>query len=729
MHVLRNNDYTDDIWEYFDPTVKFIDFQEIHVLQAGDSLIIRYNKKVYETLETLPNSSTFVIILYGFPSVDEKTDIGDHFLFTRKQSLHEGVQRYSNEFCQYIPELPFITQYIDNDHDKSSSSSSSSIGIAIDSEWNSQLIYVKLQALVSEIMNMYSDVIIHFICIDTDNNAEMIRNLQQHFSNSVYFEYTRHNTSEMLQYINNLDYVISGNYYISILSMHVGIPTISLSTGDMCYLETDLNGFHLTLPNNGDGVSVCNIPIYEVLKAISMIHKDNHTHLYTELYSNVYTDLKNTGNTIENTENIIGDTWDIVGIGSTGDIGTIDKNVFDNQDYKFIKRSTPPYYISSKDREDLVTSIIDTISSSSNEKQKLLAGDRLIIRNPDDKTVRNIVSEILWMITGDPHGFMFKDIASDLLIGPFNVLLHKYTSIFAKVSKKRDNILNSSCFNGEILIDTSGIIIDMYTEKTFKWNKDFYMKKGIIPFKTPWIGYIHHEYEFDKLQNNPLFIESLKVCKHIVKVFNVCKPIYTPAFGFTLQRFHENRRKYLINITSNPSNVSDFYEIHVSEKSWVHSKCITKSIQPAMYSLPLIAQEDQPIQLTGNEIMYETMIYKIIKKLLNNVTIIETIDSHHLSELLSNNIVFIEYIETSLVMFDIITCIIRNTPVILIKNSVTVSLLGENYPLYYNAQANIETYLTNTDYIDEAYMYLLNLDKTPFTHTYFSKYMSRLCTI
>jgi hypothetical protein len=678
MFVLANNDYTDDIWEYFDPSVKFI--EEARNLKDTDSVLIRYTPCIYTFLENLKDY-TCTVVLYGFKVSDITTDIGDHFVFTNRKSFNEGVSRYTREFCQYLPELPLITQKV-IDTDITHQSTSTNVGIIFNSAWDTPLMINKVTSLILGIQDMYSNVIINFICIDTESSSSIaVRDLHKTHNNSVYFEYTRHKVTELLQFMNSLDIIISGNYHASLLSLHLGIPTISLSTEEMHYIETDFNGCHITLPSNNE--IPCNIPIYEILKAISNIKTETFLDLYTETFN--YTD--------------------------------------DN--FRFHKRTTAPFYISSKDRESMIHSIIESVSSITGQSSiSLHSGDRLMVNDPCETTLNSITQEILYIITGDPYGPLFSSVKNDLFIGPFKSLLCKFITIYYLKFNKPKNVINGSCFSGDFP-DKQDCILDMYVEKTFNWNRDFYMKKGIIPYKTPWIGYIHHESTLDKLQSNPFFIESLKTCKRLIKSSELPKPISIPMLTFSIQRFHDNKTKKLINITSNPSNVSDFYELYISGHSWVYEKCLTKSIHPSKFSLPLIAQLDQPIQFTGSEtVLYgSSMMYTIIKKLLNNVSIIHTENMNHFDDLLSNNVVFIEYQEDSLVLFDVISCIVRNTPVIIKKNDVTVSLLGEYYPLYYTEE-NIEEIMVNTQYLDITYEYLTNLDKTPFTNAYFEKYIS-----
>ena len=69
----------------------------------------------------------------------------------------------------------------------------------------------------------------------------------------------------------------------------------------------------------------------------------------------------------------------------------------------------------------------------------------------------------------------------------------------------------------------TGILTDLYTDGTFHWNEHLYAAQGIIPFKQPWIGFIHHtahptynEYNLQNLFKKETFLLSLNFCKAII---------------------------------------------------------------------------------------------------------------------------------------------------------------------------------------------------------------------
>lgn len=76
------------------------------------------------------------------------------------------------------------------------------------------------------------------------------------------------------------------------------------------------------------------------------------------------------------------------------------------------------------------------------------------------------------------------------------------------------NMLNS-------LYNKNGILCDVYIDGTFLWNEDIYLAQGILPFKKPWIGFIHHtpmggDNNLYKLFSKNSFQLSLQHCKGLI---------------------------------------------------------------------------------------------------------------------------------------------------------------------------------------------------------------------
>ena len=65
--------------------------------------------------------------------------------------------------------------------------------------------------------------------------------------------------------------------------------------------------------------------------------------------------------------------------------------------------------------------------------------------------------------------------------------------------------------------------IDLFVDKTFHWNSDFYKSKGIIPYRQPWVGCIQNTFSnyndnftVGLLLQKPDFLSSLPFCACLI---------------------------------------------------------------------------------------------------------------------------------------------------------------------------------------------------------------------
>jgi Polysaccharide pyruvyl transferase len=71
------------------------------------------------------------------------------------------------------------------------------------------------------------------------------------------------------------------------------------------------------------------------------------------------------------------------------------------------------------------------------------------------------------------------------------------------------------------LYNRKGILCDVYVDGTFLWNEETYLAQGVLPFKKPWIGFIHHtpmggDNNLYKLFAKKSFQLSLQHCKGLI---------------------------------------------------------------------------------------------------------------------------------------------------------------------------------------------------------------------
>jgi polysaccharide pyruvyl transferase WcaK-like protein len=150
--------------------------------------------------------------------------------------------------------------------------------------------------------------------------------------------------------------------------------------------------------------------------------------------------------------------------------------------------------------------------------------------------------------------------------------------------------------------DTSSLYLDLYLDRTFHWKKNVLKMVDIIPYRNPWMGFIHHTFDqtFSTYNNvvmfqDPDFIISLQYCKGIfvlsdylkiqiedifskkklnIPVYSVMHPTETENIPlFTFQKFLDNPDKKIVHIGGWLRNIFSFYQLNIpTELSFAYPK-------------------------------------------------------------------------------------------------------------------------------------------------------------
>ena len=66
----------------------------------------------------------------------------------------------------------------------------------------------------------------------------------------------------------------------------------------------------------------------------------------------------------------------------------------------------------------------------------------------------------------------------------------------------------------------NGVLLDTFVDRTFHWSENALLEQGIIPYTSPWVGFIHHtsltsysEYNTVVMFSKKSFIDSLPMCQ------------------------------------------------------------------------------------------------------------------------------------------------------------------------------------------------------------------------
>ena len=349
----------------------------------------------------------------------------------------------------------------------------------------------------------------------------------------------------------------------------------------------------------------------------------------------------------------------------------------------------------------------------------------------------------------NPKGWInLNQIGSNRIVQHNNLNVHRFG--WQYVYEHLKPLHNSQC----------PVFLDLYVDRTFHWKQDINALLNIIPYTQPWVGFVHHTFDesFSNYNNvqlleNPLFIESLKVCKGLIvlskfqqelwieqlvkkgihiPVHVLVHPTETQVMLFSYQKFIQQEQPKIVNIGGWLRDVYAFYNLECPEsiplhrssyfcsKRLVHfQKVALKGPKMNNYYPPnfflenlntFLFQTTSDIEsntdfvsrhsgfvsrhsgfVSGHSFQnnWSKHFYQHISKQFQSLEIIDYLSNEAYDQLLSENIVFICLVDASAVN-TLIECIVRNTPILVNRHPAVEELLGKNYPLYYNSTTYVQ---------------------------------------
>jgi len=290
----------------------------------------------------------------------------------------------------------------------------------------------------------------------------------------------------------------------------------------------------------------------------------------------------------------------------------------------------------------------------------------------------------------------------------------------------------------------SDIIFDNYVDRTFHWCHDIYSHVVLIPYKTPWIGVIHHtmdqiysDYNTTQLFENPTFIESLKVCKGIVVLSEYLRKQLSQVLPESIELITIKHPTDLSiahrfdydSFCSKPSVVQvgawlrDNYGIYAltPAETWMTKKVLRGKNMNHHFCPPdmKIEIDKSTLDLSQDNVRLTTSqhtnkfisgMLKHIYQQYTSVQEISTLSNEEYDLLLTNHIVFLNLVDASAVN-TVIECIARYTPILINRHPAVVEYLGEEYPLFYDSMAEANRLVCDMERIKEAHDYLKQLYK------------------
>lgn len=324
------------------------------------------------------------------------------------------------------------------------------------------------------------------------------------------------------------------------------------------------------------------------------------------------------------------------------------------------------------------------------------------------------------------------------------------------------------------ILRNSDILLDTYVDRSFHWGLDIMSHTGVLPYKQPWYGFVHHtfdtthsDFNCTRLFENPVFLESLKECCGLlalsktlgqqmrdkiyqlglnVNVYVLYHPMEFVDNGFTMEKFLDNPNKRLVQIGAWLRNPYSIYELNLTDtrltKTALRGKEMDQYFAPPGFMSALedllikkkwfdedlehgvnndicrgnhngIICRDVNKNTTGSNKFCQGL-YDMTLRQISSVEILEKLSNDDYDKLLSENIVFLNLVDCSAVN-TVIECIVRDTPLVINRHPALVEILGPEYPGFYDKLSDIPIMMTHLyQFVSKVHEYMKKLDKTRY---------------
>lgn len=295
--------------------------------------------------------------------------------------------------------------------------------------------------------------------------------------------------------------------------------------------------------------------------------------------------------------------------------------------------------------------------------------------------------------------------------------------------------------------DGHGILLDDFIDITFGYNYLENIKNKKIPYKNPWIGFLHHpphicpwyeesyknsidiniflhseEFKISAKYCQGLFVLSDYLKSYLQKnikclqntpIITIKHPTEPNAYNWDFKKFkalYSTSGLKTINIGYFLRNLTSLYVL----KS---SKALEKILLPSHLNLAL--------DNLSKEISYKNLEDTIDIK---SVKIIDWQNNEFYDKVLEQSLVFLDLYDTSC-NNAIIESIVRSSPLLINRHPAIEEYLGKDYPLFYDKLSTAGELITY-DNITEASEYLGHLDHKELTGEYFAdRFANHLITL
>ncbi|HEY2722309.1 MAG TPA: hypothetical protein VGI82_11320, partial [Chitinophagaceae bacterium] len=236
-------------------------------------------------------------------------------------------------------------------------------------------------------------------------------------------------------------------------------------------------------------------------------------------------------------------------------------------------------------------------------------------------------------------------------------------------------------------------------------------EKGTIPYKEPWIGFIHSTITlWPFLQDEYLLLDDIIQSEAFYDSLDFCKGIFT--LSDYLARYTRNKLNHSVKIEmlKHPTEFTSVlfnFEKFLKEKKVVHAGVWLRKVS-SFYQLNATGYR-KIMLLTPRLLTYletELNYYPNLRIDFPSVEILQRLSNNEYDHLLSESVVFLDLCDSS-ASNTVVECLARGTPLLVNKLQPVVEYLGEEYPFYYSTLEEAGQKLSDINLINQTAKYLI----------------------
>lgn len=273
--------------------------------------------------------------------------------------------------------------------------------------------------------------------------------------------------------------------------------------------------------------------------------------------------------------------------------------------------------------------------------------------------------------------------------------------------------------------DESGIRFDGTLDQSFGYGFAYNKENGVIPYKEPWIGFIHSTIALCPfLKDEYLLLDEIILSEDFSDSLEQCKGIFT--LSEHLARYIRGKLNDSVKVeslkhpTAFPLDQFDF-EKFLAGKKLVHAGVWLRKVS-SFYLLEapgykkILLLNPRLLGYLGSELNCN----EGLRIDFRSVEIIRHLPDNEYDQLLSEGIVFLHLCDSS-ASNTIIECMARGTPLLVNRLPAVEEYLGNDYPFYYTSLKEASEKLSDMTLIKKTTDYLKTFPgKEEITGEYFA---------